>query len=296
MVKSSTSEAPADDTGKLTNFTDSCEIAHEAPLHMPDHIQEEIDTLAAIYEDALCVKTTHPPAVRLVLGGEAAASAGWVLDIVLSNSYPDTVPALTVSGRLGKTAAAADVSAQLQEQAGDMVGAPMLLALCSFADSWASDNPSPGPLLPIQAPEIHKRRSLLDDPEETPEARTDCVRQAYQELWSAGVPAGDTGGRDRAWKYTIGLVGKPSAGKSTLFNALTQAVGEGEGAKVAAYPFTTIDPNVGQGYAAIPCPCASHVDGLVTCGAQFGHTADKQRLVPITMKDVAGLVPGVDAL
>ena len=37
----------------------------------------------------------------------------------------------------------------------------------------------------------------------------------------------------------IGIVGMPNAGKSSLFNALTQA-----GAEAANYPFTTIEPNV----------------------------------------------------
>ena len=37
----------------------------------------------------------------------------------------------------------------------------------------------------------------------------------------------------------VGIVGMPNAGKSSLFNALTQA-----GVDAANYPFTTIEPNV----------------------------------------------------
>lgn len=50
------------------------------------------------------------------------------------------------------------------------------------------------------------------------------------------------------WNYTVGLVGKPSAGKSTFYNAVTRASLERGGrlmAEVAPHPFTTIEPNIG---------------------------------------------------
>ena len=45
----------------------------------------------------------------------------------------------------------------------------------------------------------------------------------------------------------VGIIGLPNAGKSTLFNLLTAGAAE-----VSAYPFTTIDGNVGM--VAVPDP------------------------------------------
>ena len=81
----------------------------------------------------------------------------------------------------------------------------------------------------------------------------------------------------------IGIVGKPSAGKSSFLNALTKS----NIAKVANYPFTTIDPNVGVGYAYRKCVCK---EMNVSCG----QCINDLRPVPIKIIDVAGLVPGAN--
>ena len=81
------------------------------------------------------------------------------------------------------------------------------------------------------------------------------------------------------------FVGKPSAGKSTFFNAATHQTT----AKIGAHPFTTIEPNIGQALYTIACPCF-HWNRR--CDAEYGHSALGERLVPVLLKDVAGLVPG----
>jgi GTP-binding protein len=54
----------------------------------------------------------------------------------------------------------------------------------------------------------------------------------------------------------IGLIGLPSAGKSSLLNALTKA-----NAKVAAYPFTTLEPNLGDFYGMIIADLPGLIEG-----------------------------------
>ena len=81
----------------------------------------------------------------------------------------------------------------------------------------------------------------------------------------------------------IGIVGKPNVGKSTFFNAATEAHAE-----IANYPFTTIDANHGVMYLGKPCPCKQF---KVTCTPHNSKCINGTRFVPIEAIDVAGLVP-----
>lgn len=81
----------------------------------------------------------------------------------------------------------------------------------------------------------------------------------------------------------IGIVGKPSAGKSTFFKAATLAEVE-----IANYPFTTIKPNHGSGFVKVDCV---DKEFNVKCDPRFGYCLDGERFVPVDLLDVAGLVP-----
>lgn len=82
----------------------------------------------------------------------------------------------------------------------------------------------------------------------------------------------------------LGLVGKPSAGKSTFFKAATLAEVE-----IANYPFTTIKANRGVGYVKVDC---IDKEFNTQCNPNHGFCINHQRFVPVEIMDVAGLVPG----
>ncbi len=81
-----------------------------------------------------------------------------------------------------------------------------------------------------------------------------------------------------------GLLGKPNSGKSTFFSAAT-----GKEVKIADYPFTTIEPNVGIGYVTLECVCKEFG---VKDSPRNSVCVDGIRYAPIEIWDVAGLVPG----
>ena len=82
----------------------------------------------------------------------------------------------------------------------------------------------------------------------------------------------------------VGIVGKPSCGKSTFFKAATLAEVD-----IANYPFTTIKPNHAMGFVKVECV---DKDFNKQCNPREGFCIHGWRFVPVDLMDVAGLVPG----
>eukprot|EP00730_Choanoeca_flexa_P002863 TRINITY_DN11210_c0_g1_i3.p1 TRINITY_DN11210_c0_g1~~TRINITY_DN11210_c0_g1_i3.p1 ORF type:complete len:868 (+),score=173.75 TRINITY_DN11210_c0_g1_i3:92-2695(+) len=280
-----------------------------------DEQLEEMEGLQAVFEDAYELVREQPPTIAISLD-EAANGAR--LMVTLTPNYPETSPEVTMVGLTSSLDVASKHQAGLVDRVMKEVikptieeneGSPMIFMLASEAKTWLEDQMEAKQAGTLELGQANKQQvqqqmqPLPSQPkgnelvmQDTEDALTEDEVQALIDAstqTAAGIAQefGPYRPQDQgAWKYTVGLVGKPSAGKSTFFNAITDPEREEEVARVAAFPFTTIDPNVGQGYFGAPCP--SQRLG-VTAHPSNGWLANgTDRKVAVIIKDVAGLVPG----
>ena len=85
-------------------------------------------------------------------------------------------------------------------------------------------------------------------------------------------------------EFTIGIAGKPNAGKSTLFSSLTETM-----VAIGDYPFTTVEAARGMAYMKDKCP---HTEIGKQCTPRRGKCINGIRYIPVEMMDVPGLIEG----
>ncbi|XP_060063363.1 uncharacterized protein LOC132543862 isoform X2 [Ylistrum balloti] len=225
---------------------------------------EELEALRAIYDADFTELTSDPPCFMIKLTDLVVQLSGQVnIKFTLPNEYPAVVPMydLPMRSRVLTPNQVAGILEELRVCAEENVGMPMIYSLMDAAQRWINENVTQDTDTAQEEEEVVEEVTLHKVKLEEPKV---------------------SGGR---WEYVIGLVGKPSAGKSTFFNAATTV----DLAKTGAHPFTTIEPNIGKAFYSIDCPC----EGLgKLCDAAHGHNFRGKRHVPVLLKDVAGLVPG----
>ena len=254
---------------------------HEAPLDVDTAL--ELEALQAIFEDDYRAESRRACSVRLnrpdAEGLERLKAPLW-LCFTLPVCYPEaaapSVRAWTPLGRLEVPAAAID--AQVSRSLEAATGGACIFDVVSEVAEWLVkylESPQPPPV--DAAADAPAALAAAPNAEHLPHLLRQLAGEAGAE--PADAPAVTKGGR---WHYTVGLVGKPSAGKSTWFNAACNASAETSdtpAAKVSEVPFTTIAPNRGKTSVRTQCPAR---DGM------------QPEVVSITVDvlDVAGLVPG----
>ncbi len=80
----------------------------------------------------------------------------------------------------------------------------------------------------------------------------------------------------------VGFVGLPNAGKSSMLNELTKAAGTSAASKVANYPFTTLEPNLGAYYELILADIPGLIEGSSTgrgLGIKFLRHVERTRIL-----------------
>eukprot|EP00929_Paragymnodinium_shiwhaense_P118877 TRINITY_DN90777_c0_g1_i1.p1 TRINITY_DN90777_c0_g1~~TRINITY_DN90777_c0_g1_i1.p1 ORF type:complete len:929 (-),score=227.03 TRINITY_DN90777_c0_g1_i1:290-3076(-) len=277
--------------------------------------RDELETLTAMFEPEELSRVAPAWPVRVATSIGAGLEGG-CLRFMMPPGYPHTAQCCCefFSENFALVAHKDEVLAAV-EAAREPFGFHSLLPMVQAAQAWAEEHAST--ILSggsIAAPSKAEAADGADDEEDDVDAPANAwwlredweveragldkaEKKAAELVPDSGLTAA-TFAREcgasaygRPWQFVVGLVGKPSAGKSTFFNAATRPEDPDQEASMAPHPFTTIDPNIAPGWFAAPCPSQS-LGCYDTTVPQYGRVAEGRRRHPLLVKDVAGLVPG----
>lgn len=290
----------------------------ETAYSIPTAQAEEQEALASIFESDYTRVTSNPVQCQIAIGWRKVSSAAraetlvpWIFLLFTLNAryLSDALgrPALRLCTKERNAISSAHETSILNvaNQAIDSCGGePAIFAATSAARDWIDlqlpDGPDSASALPVadlSVADAHAVPALVNswwevediDMSEVLSAGAAAGSVSFQ--FAAGKEAGAASFANE-WKLIVGLVGKPSSGKSTFFNAACRPANIESAARMAAHPFTTIEPNIGHAFAALPCPC-SFAELSHGCSPLHGHAElPGTRRAPVMIKDVAGLVPG----
>jgi len=295
--------------------------------------RDEIEAMESIYPDTMEIKQAAPAdagepcgILKFLLScPDSPLHEKLKLVVSYPASYPEETPKANLEHSLGMLQfperAEKSLLQQIRSELAEQAGMPCVYTAISAAETWlenpdnialltakasstkpANVDPTDGSddededdenLLPgtrkIWEEEIEEDAESALVEKATREACYEVARRQVSPVEDAGHIAKGRGVK----KFVVGLVGKPSAGKSTLFCCTTRLQTM---AKVAAHPFTTIEPNFGVGWWASN-DVADHVDPAMAQSAEdwateHGRDGQGRRLLPLLIKDVAGLIPG----
>ncbi|KAJ3166161.1 hypothetical protein HK101_012002 [Irineochytrium annulatum] len=235
---------------------------------------EEMESLRAIYgddlEDVVEGETaTMSCAVKLSTGGTKWEGRTVRLRFAMPPRYPDAPPTISLDHDMGMLEFPSEVGAgvlkAVRKSLADVVGSPMVFEAVCVASAYLQD---------------YREDAVADDISDEDESADEAAEEDDSVVVSPSASTSFKSKNARGlWRHTIGLVGKPSAGKSTFFNCATRSTL----AKVAAHPFTTIDPNIAGGWYRVP---------ISLTPTAWPENRRSKKLMPCRVKDVAGLVQG----
>jgi hypothetical protein len=295
-------------------------ISQPVAYEIPPSQTEEQDALASIFDKDYTLVTANPVQCQITIGWHEVSSTvhahlrPWIsLLFTLNSQYlrePSGRPCLRLCTKERNMITVQQETSILNAATQAIIscgGEPAIFAAASAARDWVDSQFPNGPTSASfqQSPQCSL---IAADGAADEHSWWEVEDVNMADVFAAGSAAGSVSlstasraavGREAGnssfhheWKLVVGLVGKPSSGKSTFFNAACRPSNLDSAARMAAHPFTTIEPNIGQAFAALACPCVS-ADMLHKCSPLYGHgELPGTRRVPVVLKDVAGLVPG----